>query len=296
MKAIIMIKSRMQDYKIDPFIKETEIDFKNAKEFYRNSLQQFQRENNFNFKDLQDLINHGFCICTFDAQVNIYFPQKLSYDQIDWLYKKKELFATYGSLIQMIDGEKIERLIVENPIEKLYKKINEKSQRKTVIIPNENIINQNPFERVLIGKERHGIGAKEFSDLYSLGLTFQNIGLEENDYNGYVWLQALSMLGHLSLQIDDFDKIAVLHIPEIITPNQLNWINTEFPKVIQGIDNINACSIRRMETDYQIKEFVSDTSHKIFALESILNEIKMKYLLGNLKRRNAGGRNESQRK
>ncbi|MCI8575557.1 MAG: hypothetical protein HFI09_03715 [Bacilli bacterium] len=288
MKSVIMIKSRLQDYNIEPFIKETEVNSEKTREFYRQSLQEFLNTNKLNFVDLQDLIDNGFCICTFDTKANVYSPTKLSYDQVDWLYSLKSKFVQYGPFIQLINKENIQTFLTDKPLEKFYIRINEKSQRKVIIIPNEYSIKHGVFERVLIGKDRHGMGAKEFSDLHHLGLTFQNIGLEENDYNGYVWLQALSMLGHLSLQIDDLDKIAVLHIPEIITPRQLYWVNNKLQREIEGINNINACSIRRMEQDYQIKEFVSDPEHQVFALDSIINEIKIKSLLGNIKQRNVG--------
>lgn len=296
MKAVIQIKSRIQDYKIEPFVKEMLIESGTPQEFYRQSLQEFMKMNQLKFTSLPDLINHGFCICTFDTKANVYFPAKLSFDQVDWLYSLKKTFANYGPFIQVIDKENIEMLFTKNPLEEFYDKVNKKSQRKAVIIPNEYTINKPIFERILIGKDRHGMAAKEFSDLYHLGLIFQNIGLEEDSYNGYVWFQAISMLGHLSLQIDDFDKIAVLHIPEIITPKQLKWVNREFLKEIEGIDNINACSIRKTENDYLIKEFVSDTQHEIFALDSILKEVEMKYLLGNLKYGLVGDKYESKNK
>ena len=43
MKAVIQIKSRIQDYKIEPFVKEMLIESGTPQEFYRQSLQEFMK-------------------------------------------------------------------------------------------------------------------------------------------------------------------------------------------------------------------------------------------------------------
>lgn len=72
-----------------------------------------------------------------------------------------------------------------------------------IIVANEELVPSGVWSRTIIDGDRHGKRIKEYSDLYKLGLTFEKVGVEVNDYNGYRWGIALAKLGHISLHTDE---------------------------------------------------------------------------------------------
>ena len=71
------------------------------------------------------------------------------------------------------------------------------------IVPNENILDVEPFYKDLSEGDRHGKGIRRFSEIYNLGITPESLGLEEEEYPGYIYQIALISLGHFVLCFDE---------------------------------------------------------------------------------------------
>lgn len=151
---------------------------------------------------------------------------------------------------------------------------------RLIIIPNEEELAVPIFDKEVDETIRHGQRVKEFSDFHHLGLNFQNLGLEEGNYNGYTWCIAMCMLGHMCVQIDED---TVLYIPEFISNNQVKWFADYFEDTITSIEKVHAISLRLTENGYLVKEIASnklgDETFKIIA-----SEIQMKKILSQLRK------------
>ncbi len=88
------------------------------------------------------------------------------------------------------------------------------------IIPNENKLEVDPFYHDLEEGERHGKGIKRFCDRHNLGITSESLGLNEGEYPGYRWQQAVASIGHLVICLDE-ELWAFL--PERLSNNQRKW-------------------------------------------------------------------------
>lgn len=95
-------------------------------------------------------------------------------------------------------------------------------KRATIIIPNENLLNAPPYYKDIHEDEFHGLGVKIFSNRYHLGITATSLGLEEEEYPGYVWQTRLCSLGHAVVCLGDCEPL-VSFIPNVISENQYLW-------------------------------------------------------------------------
>lgn len=119
-------------------------------------------------------------------------------------------------------------------------------KKETIIIPNENILNVPIFNKPV--EVHHAKNIKDFSDLYQLGLTFENVGLKENEFYGTFWQVALNKLGHAVITIED---TTICYLPETISDGQLKWFlgNREYFVKI------------RNKFDYQFVDIPSDEEY-----------------------------------
>ncbi len=65
---------------------------------------------------------------------------------------------------------------------------------------------------------RHGKCVKEFCDKYGISLTFQDIGVEEGNFNGYLWSRGVTILGNLVIQ--NSREYIVIYLPLKISHHQ----------------------------------------------------------------------------
>lgn len=94
---------------------------------------------------------------------------------------------------------------------------------KLIIVPNENVENQEVFSRNIEIDKNHTYFIQEFSDMNMFGLQF-----EKDDYQTAACLMA--EMGHLVIKMLEEGSITICYLPEVITEKQNNWLlnNTEF--------------------------------------------------------------------
>lgn len=85
-----------------------------------------------------------------------------------------------------------------------------------IIIPNENIIEDNYFEKVIV--MNHLEGFQEFSNKYNLGYQFSNDDYQEAPIK-------IAKDGHLIIKTIKDMGVAIFYIPQVITKRQLEWLN-----------------------------------------------------------------------
>ena len=72
--------------------------------------------------------------------------------------------------------------------------------------------------------DRHGKCVKFFCDSNGISLTFQDVGVPEENYNGYNWCRAIAILGYLAIQ--DSKEYTVIYLPPVITEHQYEWMKS----------------------------------------------------------------------
>ena len=99
-------------------------------------------------------------------------------------------------------------------------------KRATMVIPNENILDVPFYCKDINEGEFHGLGVKIFSNQYKLGITATSLGLEEEEYPGYVWQMRLTSLGHAVVCVGDCEPLMVF-LPNKISENQYHWFQEQ---------------------------------------------------------------------
>ena len=72
--------------------------------------------------------------------------------------------------------------------------------------------------------DRYGKCVKFFCDTHGISLTFRDVGVIEENYNGYNWCRAIAVLGYLPVQ--DSKEYTVIYLPPVITPHQYEWMQS----------------------------------------------------------------------
>lgn len=138
------------------------------------------------------------------------------------------------------------------------------SRGKTIVIPNEDEILQDIFEReVAIGKTHNDV-LQEFSDTFMLGFHFT-----AEDYQTAP--SKITKRGHLVIKTDEDSKIVICYLPERITDRQLSWL-TNNTEMLNKYVQINA---------FSIKEKIENKTRwqRLYGLSDILKVAKQKNLL-----------------
>jgi len=120
---------------------------------------------------------------------------------------------------------------------------------KLIVIPNEEEILQEIFERNVRQGENHTKYLQEFSDYFMLGLHFK-----ESDYQGAPC--SIAELGHMVIKIEEDASFAIFYLPERITDRQYQYIYNHQIELGKYIE-VSGFSLRRGE------EISWDRIHKI---------------------------------
>ena len=70
-------------------------------------------------------------------------------------------------------------------------------KRALIIISNENILDAKPFIRDVKDNENYVTKIKDFNNKYKLGITCEELGVEEDDVAGLEWHRKIASLGHI---------------------------------------------------------------------------------------------------
>jgi len=151
--------------------------------------------------------------------------------------------------------------------------------RETIIIPDEKEINIEIYSKKLTTKEAHGLGIKEFSDKYNLGLTHKKLGLKESDYHDISWYIETAKLGHLVIQKDEN---IILYIPPILTKNQYRFLLDNKSNIEEYGFNIHAVSLFFEDGKFyrdNLDEVIHEYENK--QIDILFKAIRKKYIPSN---------------
>ncbi len=146
--------------------------------------------------------------------------------------------------------------------------------REMIIIPDETQIHLPIYRKeLLIKEERHGHVVKDFSDTYHLGLTFETVQVEEENYNGYQWGKAIAKLGHLAIQKDD---TVVFYLPSFITEQQYQYLKKHRREFLIYKNKIGIVDIYIEENQFLIDE-LDETTVEERLIDVLYDRIESKY-------------------
>lgn len=134
---------------------------------------------------------------------------------------------------------------------------------KLWIIPNEEEILQEAFQRNVQEGRSHTHRIQEFSDIYHLGFQFK-----EEDYQTAPC--EIAMLGHMVVKSEEEVSLIVCYLPEKITDRQYNWLYQNSDMLGKYIQ-INAYSLETANED-------GICWKKVHGIEEIMKEARKKNL------------------
>ena len=135
---------------------------------------------------------------------------------------------------------------------------------KLWIIPNEEEILQECFEREIKDGYSHTCYMQEFSDIYQLGFKFK-----EDDYQ--LAPCEIAMLRHMVVKSEDEVSLVVFYLPERITDRQYNWLYQNSDMLSKYIQ-VNGNSLCIADED-------GICWKKVHGIEEMMKEARKKNLL-----------------
>ena len=122
-----------------------------------------------------------------------------------------------------------------------------------IIVPNEEYVSDEVWSVNLVDEnDRHGKRIYEYSNIHKLGLTFENVGVPNNNFNGYFWGCALAKLSYLSLHTDKNENI-VIYVPDIISKNQYKFLKKHY-RFIASFHNVSTCFIKCENGEFMVDD------------------------------------------
>jgi len=112
---------------------------------------------------------------------------------------------------------------------------------KLFIIPNEDEILQEVFERKVEEGKSHTTRIQEFSDIYKLGFDFTEEDYQTAPCN-------IAALGHLVIKTEDEVSLVVCYVPERITDKQYNWLYQN-KEMLNSYIQVSANSLEMLTED-----------------------------------------------
>lgn len=140
------------------------------------------------------------------------------------------------------------------------------NRAKTVaIMPNVEGTENKPFYRTNL--KNHGVGLKEFSDKYQLGITDTLFGDQEGELFGPHWADELAKRNQFVILID---FMIIVYIPSHINANQYEWINSWKKYLQENEEDVRAIVYRESNSEYI--SYASDELSKIDLIYQVVEE------------------------
>lgn len=98
-------------------------------------------------------------------------------------------------------------------------------KKALAIIPNENLLDIEPFYEDFDIEEPHGKRIRYFSDKHGLGITPSSLGLLEGEYQGYRYQVAMASLGHIVIC---FGEEVWAFLPEYFSVGEKDWLEEHY--------------------------------------------------------------------
>lgn len=139
-----------------------------------------------------------------------------------------------------------------------------KIEKSVAIMPNVEGKENKPFYRT--GLTNHGVGLKEFSDEYELGITDAFFGDEEGELFGPHWADELAKRNQFVILID---FMIIVYIPASINEEQYKWIYSwkEYLKA-------NESDVRAIVYSENNSEYISYASEELSKINLIYQAVE----------------------
>lgn len=155
-----------------------------------------------------------------------------------------------------------------------------KMTEQIIIIPNEDYISDGVWPRKLVGDERHGKIIYDYALEHNLGLTFESVGVEAENYNGHLWGIALAKLGHASIHCGE--KM-IIYVPDIITKEQYDFFKKYRSFIGRFRNDTSACILNFKDNVFEIKSISADIDNgvSLFPINLFYEKLRIKYNIFN---------------
>jgi len=140
-------------------------------------------------------------------------------------------------------------------------------KKSVAIMPNVEGKENKPFYKTDL--TNHGVGLKEFSDLYQLGITDADFGDQEGELFGPHWADELAKRNQFVILID---FMIIVYVPSVINEDQYNWIYS-WKKYLQE----NETDVRAIIYFSSTSEYISYASEELSKIDLIYQEIEEKF-------------------
>ena len=172
--------------------------------------------------------------------VVFYVPELITDNQKSWLDTNLDSFKNYEYLgfnnYSLVDDE-----VIEERIEDLEKEVVEINKRylnfrkslgvegRVIIVPDEEQIKDDVFEKIIVGNENHVDRYQDFSGKYHLGYEF-------SDNDSYIAPLTMASIGHFCYNTAESISNILMYIPEVVTERQYNYFVNNREMILNYVD------------------------------------------------------------
>lgn len=169
-----------------------------------------------------------------------YVPWLITTNQKKWLDTNLENFKDYEYVgfnnYSLVDCH-FKMKYIENfdeelmQIEKEYLNFRKRFEEvgRVIIVPDEEQMEDNVFEKIIVGNENHVDRYQDFSDKYNLGYEF-------SDNDSYIAPLTMASIGHFCYNTAESISNILMYIPEVVTKRQYNYFVNNREMILKYID------------------------------------------------------------
>ena len=169
-----------------------------------------------------------------------YVPWLIATNQKKWLDANLDSFKDYEYVgfnnYSLVDGH-FKMKYIENfdeelmQIEKGYLNFRKRFEEvgRVIIVPDEEQMEDNVFEKIIVGNENHVDRYQDFSDKYHLGYEF-------SDNDSYIAPLTMASIGHFCYNTAESISNILMYIPEVVTERQYNYFVNNREMILNYVD------------------------------------------------------------
>ena len=169
-----------------------------------------------------------------------YVPWLITTNQKEWLDTNLESFKDYeyvGFNNYSLEEGHFKMKYIENfdeelmQIEKGYLNFRKRFEEvgRVIIVPDEEQIKDDVFEKIIVGNENHVDRYQDFSDKYHLGYEF-------SDNDSYIAPLTMASIGHFCYNTAESISNILMYIPEVVTERQYNYFVNNREMILNYVD------------------------------------------------------------
>lgn len=169
-----------------------------------------------------------------------YVPWLITTNQKEWLDTNLESFKDYEYVgfnnYSLVDGH-FKMKYIENfdeelmQIEKGYLNFRKRFEEvgRVIIVPDEEQIKDDVFEKIIVGNENHVDRYQDFSYEYNLGYEF-------SDNDSYIAPLTMASIGHFCYNTAESISNILIYIPGVVTERQYNYFVNNREMILNYVD------------------------------------------------------------